>query len=95
MLIYEKINDKVYVTQVTYGFSERKIELHRARIKEIQYKYQQTCRDLEPGQVFVLGDTSIVQGGLQPREVYNHILNNNNYEDILNKNKKVNNYENR
>ncbi len=75
MLIYEQIGKKYFVTQVIFGFKKNKTKTHKVKVtKLIIPSHAAGCRKLTQGRVFVTGDTSILGGGNQPRQVYQHLL---------------------
>lgn len=80
MLIYEKIDDLYFVTEVIFGFEKTSIKQYGTSLDKIYHKHAEHVKNLEDGECYATGDTSMVGGGLQPREIYQHILMHNPYQ---------------
>ena len=75
MLIYEKIEEYIYVTEVIYGFNGTRTDIHKTDYTRMPESHAKEVKKIESGMVYATGDTSMVGGGHQRREVYSHILN--------------------
>lgn len=76
MLIYEKVGEYYYVTEVIPGFRGTRVNTYKTDLTRMPESHAKEVVKIEPGMVYATGDTSMVGGGHQPAEVYSHVLSN-------------------
>ena len=76
MLIYRWEDEQLFVTQVMHGALKSDVSTHKVSIEKIHEGHRKPVQKLKKidGYVYVTGDSSVLGGGFQPKQVYQHHL---------------------